>query len=483
MHSVSVKNAQSAITSPIQPLNSIPLTSLSSNPAQKMPLHITTEKLRKLASLSTKQANQAFLFYLSAEGQDRESADQLLDILLYQKIKQDYNKQIFLDPPHPAICSGKYKLGTVIYPPNKTFAEFGLEEKEWIRHILIVGMSGQGKTNLCFKILEELIKNNKPFLIFDWKKSYRDLLQLPQFQNLQVYTAARKANPFHFNPLIPPPQTDPGEWLVKLVDVMAHAFFEGAGAVTVLTETLDWLYEKCGMYDSTPRETPFFKTAQEYLTKKVLKSRDGLWKSSAMRALKILNFPRSLGKVVNPEKNWNHKKILNSNVILEFDALSSDSTKFLTESLILWLYEYRKNEANREKFKHCLLVEEAHHIFNRDKENKFGGETIMETCIRQIRELGQACVIIDQLPTKISDSLIANTYTKIAFNLGSGKDIKEISECMGLDAEEEEYIHLLPTGHAVVRLKDRVFAPLHVAFPEVRLQKGLIKDTDLKAIQ
>jgi len=115
----------------------------------------------------------------------------------------------------------------------------------------------------------------------------------------------------------------------------------------------------------------------------------------------------------------------------------SDSDKvFITEVLILWLYELRKQEKKRESFKHAVVIEEGHHILSHKKEKVEGAETIMETSLRQIREFGEAVIVIDQEPHKLSDSIKANTYSKITFNFGNGKDIKDIVGCMELDLEK-----------------------------------------------
>jgi len=79
----------------------------------------TEEKLRKLAPLGDRKADLAWLYYLSGEGNERQEADDLLDILLYQKAKKDYRERIFLDPPSPASYFGAYGLGTVNYPPGE----------------------------------------------------------------------------------------------------------------------------------------------------------------------------------------------------------------------------------------------------------------------------------------------------------------------------------------------------------------------------
>ena len=88
------------------------------------------------------------------------------------------------------------------------------------------------------------------------------------------------------------------------------------------------------------------------------------------------------------------------------------------------------------------------------------------------REFGEALVVIDQEPTKLSNSIKANTYTKITFNLGNGDDIQDIANCLSLTPEEREYIDLLAVGQAIVSLKGRVQRPLLVEFPKVMVEKG-----------
>lgn len=416
------------------------------------------EKLRQLAPIDPSMADLGWLFYLSGETEERRQADELLDILLFQQVQKGYPKQIFLDPSPPSQCAGEYPLGMVVYPPGRLYAPFGLQEGEWIKHVLITGMTGTGKTNLAFHILRELRKKKKPFLVFDWKRGYRDILQLSELKDTLVYTVGRDVAPFRFNPLIPPPGMLPGEWLMKLVDVVKHAYFVGEGVEFLLREAIDQTYEECGFHESVRTGSPTFLQVKAHVVRKRLQGRMSLWKASAMRVLESLCFPHGLGPVVNSGRNWTSDQILNAAVILELDVLSDADKVFLTEAIILWLYEFRKNEGKRETFKHALLIEEGHHILSHKKEHAEGVETIMETSLRQIREFGEAVIVIDQEPTKLSDSIKANTYTKITFNLGNGKDILDISNCLSLTKEESEYIDLLQVGHAIISVKGRVQA-------------------------
>jgi len=440
----------------------------------------TEEKIRKLAALDGRTAVSSWLFYLSGEGDERQLADDLIDVLLFRSAGKSFEKGIFLEPPTTGECRGEYVLGTVLYPPMRPFCEFGLREAEWIKHVLITGMTGAGKTNLAFQILGEFKRHGKPFLVFDWKRNYRDLLQLQEFSKLRVFTVGREIAPFRFNPLIPPPGVHPGEWLMKLVDVLKHAYFVGEGVEYLLRRGIDQVYEQCGYFDGSKHKTPKLTHVAMWVSMQRLQGRMSLWKASAMRVLESLCFRHGLGPVLNADAEWDFKGLLNADVVLELDGLSDSDKVFFAEAMILWLYEYRKCGEKREEFRHALLIEEGHHILSHHKENAEGAETIMETCLRQIREFGEAVIVIDQEPTKLSNSIKANTYCKITFGLGNGKDALEIANCMGLDREESEYLKLLDVGHAIVSLKGRVFQPLHVRFPRVGVEKGVVTDGSLR---
>src|SRR5688572_17916083 len=105
------------------------------------------DKLRELAPVKGDVARQWWLAYLAGDGTERRDTSDLLDVLLFQALHQDFREEIFLPPPVRHECAGEYELGVVLYPPRSSYALFGLRESEWIRHVLIVGMTGTGKTN------------------------------------------------------------------------------------------------------------------------------------------------------------------------------------------------------------------------------------------------------------------------------------------------------------------------------------------------
>ena len=87
--------------------------------------------------------------------------------------------------------------------------------------------------------------------------------------------------------------------------------------------------------------------------------------------------------------------MLESNVIFELDSLTNADKTFFIESILLWIHQYRMGEEDRESFKHAIIIEEAHHVLLKRKQDIKGSETITDVIIREIRELGEALVIID----------------------------------------------------------------------------------------
>jgi len=89
-----------------------------------------------------------------------------------------------------------------------------------------------------------------------------------------------------------------------------------------------------------------------------------------------------------------------------------------------------------------------------------------------IREFGESVIVIDQEPSKVSNSILANTNCKICFTLGNGRDIKTIGSAMNLRTEESRFIDKLKVGHGIVKIKERFDEPIHVSFPKVPIDKS-----------
>jgi hypothetical protein len=214
------------------------------------------------------------------------------------------------------------------------------------------------------------------------------------------------------------------------------------------------------------------------LEKTEVKGRKALWMDSTLRTLGVLCFGE-FGRIMNVRKSYPIADLLKENVILELDALTNSDKTFFIEALLLWIHHYRLSEGEREVFKHAIVIEEAHHILLRKKQEMTGTEAITDIILREIRELGEAIILIDQHPSLISLPALGNTYTTLCFGLKHRADMFTISESLLLEKEQVDFLGQLETGLAITKLQGRYFKPFLVRFPLFPIQKGVVSDSAL----
>jgi hypothetical protein len=432
----------------------------------------------RLKPILGSKIDQIYEAYLSEDSEGKKQVENYLELLAAKYIFQELGQpETILLPPSKEKAAGEYQIGTVQYA-GKDLYPFGLKEGEWIQHVAILGRSGAGKTNVGFLILEQLKKKGKPFLLFDWKRNYRDLLALSEFKDVEVYTIGRNIAPFTFNPLIPPAGTNPKTWLKKLNEVIAHAYCLGNGVLFLLQQAVDAVYEEAGVYDGTVEKWPTFKDVLTKARNMDTRGRESGWLSSTLRALSTLCFG-DMDKLVNSSNNKTIGHILDKNVILELDALTQSDKTFFIESALLYLHHKRMTEERREDFKHTIVIEEAHHILSDERRSLVGGQSIMDIIFREIREFGESLILLDQHPSKISLYALGNTYCTICMNLKHKSDINAMGQCLLLD-KERDILGTLDVGQAVVKLQGRIHRPFQIAIPEFIIEKGKISDAFIK---
>ncbi len=377
-------------------------------------------------------------------------------------------------PPRAVDADGEYRLGTVTFN-GRSLYPFGLRENEWTQHVGIFGRSGAGKTNLGFLVVQELLAKGKVVLVLDWKRSYRDLLALPGFESMAVYTVGRDVSPLSFNPLIPPTGTPPQTWLKKLISVVAHAYLLGDGVAYLLQEAIDQVYGAAGVYDGAPSRWPTFRDVLEVLKKRPVVGREAAWLSSALRALASLCFGEMDTLVNQADRRLN--RLFDRSAILELDALTQSDKVFVAQIILLYQHALRMNESQREVFQSCVLIEEAHHVLSGERHNLLGGQSPVELAFREIREFGTSIVFLDQMPSTISPFALANTYAAICFNATHRADVAAMNQAMMLPDEEKGALVELQIGEAVVRLQGRSVKPFKIRVPEFAIRKGTVTDT------
>lgn len=437
------------------------------------------ELCRKLKPIVGLRMDQLYWVYCTEDMEGKKQIEMYLEVLAGKYLSGALDDNVIdLVPPSREQAAGPYGLGTVMYA-RKPLYPFGLREGEWIKHLAVFGISGAGKTNLGFEIFRQLITKGTPVLVFDWKRNYRDLLTLPEFQDVDVYTVGRNVAPFHFNPLIPPPGTDAKTWLKQIIEVVAHAYCLGNGVLYLLQDTLNTVYEEHGVYCHSVRIWPTFRDVLIRARERNARGRESAWLASTLRALSSLTFGE-MDKTLTQGHGQDLDRLLTKSTILEMDSLGQADKVFLISALLLYIHHRRMAEGEREQLKHAILIEEAHHVLSNERQSLIGGQSVMEITFREIREFGEGIVILDQHPSKISLSALGNTYCTICLNLKHQKDVSAMGQSMLLDSNEKDILGSLEVGQAVVKLQGRAPRPFRITIPEFEITKGSVDDAAVR---
>ena len=447
---------------------------------------MTVEELcRRLRPIFGKRVDHLYLKYVMTDNRVTKSEIEQALNALYQKHLTDslLNEELLLEPPRKDLIGGTYPLGTVIYG-QKGLYPFGLREKDWMRHVCVTGMSGSGKTTFAFQILGNFIFNKKPFLVFDWKKSFRPLSKLNE--KLRVYTVGNEhvAN-FKLNINKPPKGVDPKEWINLLADIITETFSASFGVHKLLVEVLDKAFEDFGVFAGSGNYPTWYQIRdrlEEKAANMTRKSRESEWLESALRVAYALTFG-NFGKTIchKGRQGESIEDLFTEEAVMELASLSNTEKKFFTQFILSYIYKWAKAGGvnTTEAFKYAILVDEAHNIFLKDKPN-FISESIADVIFREIREYGVSLITLDQHISKLSDVVAGNSATNVAFQQMLPADIEAVSRLMQLQ-EHKDYFTKLPVGAAIVRLVERHHEPFEIKAPLMRLKSLTVDDEELAA--
>ena len=351
------------------------------------------ETLRKLAPvIGDERANQLWRVYLTSDTKEKRELEGTLEAYAAQALGDNpcSNAVGLFPPPPPEKCLGDIDLGCVRYGGKDSFV-LGLRKDELLRHVGLYGSSGSGKSNAIALILDGLNALGTPFLLCDFKRTFRAVLR--NQPNLLVFTAGDShTSPFRINPLIPPPGTSIDVWAKKVIGALSHAFCQGAGSESLLITALSNAYSEA----SKAVRWPTFQDVGRILEEQPARGRKGMWMDSARRSITSITTGNA-GDVFCPEQPTDLAELLTRSVILELDLLNQAEQTFLSECLLLWFIQYRMNDnVARETLRHVIIIEEAHHLLRSPPGVGDGSEPVIHIALREVRELGESVILATQ---------------------------------------------------------------------------------------
>lgn len=310
-------------------------------------------------------------------------------------------------------------------------------------HLLLLGMTGLGKTSFFFWLCSQLI-GRYGLLIFDRKLDFRHLLRLFP-DKLLIFDVAKD---FRSNPLQPPPHFGAKKWAAVFTEFFCKIFnFLDVGQNMVFSE-VDRLYKERGIYEGG-RDYPSLYELREGIQNLSFAP----YTNSARTKDSVCN--RLNGLLAMSEKlfdcsiGFDLEKLIHEAVILELHGLLGSHADLIVNYFLHWVFCYRMGIGERGNMLRNLIVfDEAKAIFP-PSWNPISGFSSMEMMISQAREFGLGVLAADQT-AQLSNMLYANTNLKLLMGLGSGVDLLTAAQAMGLSAEQRDYAHNLGVGEAVV---------------------------------
>jgi hypothetical protein len=418
-------------------------------------------------------------------------------------------------------------LGKVLDGGQPTGSWFSIPRQDFAKHGLVVGVTGSGKTNTMFYLLDRLWNkgNGVPFLVIEPAKTeYRDLAPRPEFAgNLRIYTlgderfAPFRINPFVFEIFDLNNRIHVQTHIDFLKSVFNAAFILYAPMPYVLETCLHEIYQDKG-WDLTTGQNrrlplkerghedrwPVFPTLTD-LYNKIEEVVDQLgYEERITRDVKAglkarIGSLRLGGKGLMLDTSFgvSMQSLLSKPTILELERVGNDDEKaFLIGLVLTRLYEYRilqgKQSSGQLDLQHVAVFEEAHRLLKNtntdvgteEANTKAQAVESFANMLSEIRAYGQGMLIAEQIPTKLAPDAIKNTNLKIMHRVVAADDRAVMGGAMNLDEDQLRFVSALSAGHAVAFAEGADHPYLIKVLEQPEKQKGKkSRFTDLQVKQ
>lgn len=420
--------------------------------------------------------------------------------------------------PVDAITVGKVLDGAA--PTGNWYA---LPRADFAKHGLIVGVTGSGKTNTLFYLLERLWNRGQgvPFLVIEPAKAeYRDLRTVPGLEGLRIFTlgderlAPFRLNPFEFEIGDADNRIHVQTHIDYLKSVFNAAFILYAPMPYVLETCLHEVYQDKGWDLTTsqnrrlpPQERgneaqwPVFPTLSD-LYRKVDEVVDRLGYEDRVEMDVKAGLKARIGSLrlggkglmLDVRRGVPLAELLAQPAILELERIGNDDEKaFVIGLLLTRLYEHRVVEARSRGtasgLRHVTVFEEAHRLLKNvrtdvgTEEANVKGQAVenFANMLSEIRAYGQGVLIAEQIPSKLTPDAIKNTNLKILHRIVAEDDRNTMGGAMNLDDAHKRYVTTLRTGQGVVYAEGADRPYLVEVFPFKRNSvKGRVTDKQVR---
>lgn len=392
------------------------------------------------------------------------------------------------------------RIGAILDRGKPVGRDLMIRRPDLTKHGIIVGVTGAGKTNTCFSLLEQVWNEGKgvPFMVIESAKSeYRALLKNPKFKGLRVFTIGDETiSPIRLNPFQVPKGILIQSHIDYLQALFAAAFVLYPPMPYVLSMSIQRVYEDKGWDlvrninlrgDDSPSAFPTLDDLIETIrTVSDSMGYEGEIKSNIKAALEgrlnQLRIGGGKGVMLNCRESLSDEDLFGAPCILELKQLVSDEEKaFLIGLLLIRLYEHyeSKGQSGDGTLKHVTLIEEAHRLL-KNVSSQQGGDSanpqgkaveVFANLLAEIRAFGEGMFMAEQIPTKLAPEALKNTNLKLIHRLVAKDDREAVGATMNLSEDQLVALTTLRPGQAVTYLEG-MEKPVLLQIPETETKKN-----------
>ena len=366
----------------------------------------------------------------------------------------------------------EFEIGDIFSMGTTTNTKVRLDINSLAMHTFITGTTGSGKSNTVYWILEQLVKENKKFLVIEPAKGeYKKMVG--QNDDVTVYgtnplkndSELLRINPFSF----PVGEIHILEHLDRLVEIFNVCWPMYAAMPAILKDAIERAYV-CAGWDLIKSENkysnelfPAFKDLMIQI-KQVLDeseySNDNKGDYTGALVTRIKSLTNGINGLIFQSDEIEPSKLFDENVVVDLSRVGSSETKSLIMGiLVLKLQEHRVMNAKPDSdLTHVTVLEEAHNLLRRtsteqssESSNLLGKSVeMLSNAIAEMRTYGEGFIIADQSPGLLDMSVIRNTNTKIIMRLPDYEDRVLVGRAASLNDEQIDELSRLEMGVASI---------------------------------
>lgn len=399
----------------------------------------------------------------------------------------------FANNPGVSNAETSIKLGNIVDTGVQQNNQYLIDINALVRHSLVVGSTGCGKTTTCKTIINSVLKRNVPVLIIEpakdeWVRwALAQNKHLPDKKKIKVFEPGvtnfegTLLSNLRLNPFQPAACGNaPIDMQTRCEQITAliNASLPTSDILPVIMDETIYTYlkEKVEDFEEDSMEQltqyPLLEGALP-IAKRILAGRgyeprvtDGLTAALETRFRYLTRGKR--GKILNNLTSTSYDTLFGQSCVINLSKIPNAKDKALIMSiLLLSLYEYRmsayahfpdyRNRAQANLLQHLTVIEEAHNVLAKPAPTAEGTGNpqqvvadLFSNMLSEIRSLGEGFMIIDQVPTKLIPDVIKNTNYKICHRMTSIDDCAVMAQALALRKDQEGIIPMLEQGNVVI---------------------------------